>query len=155
MTELILLCRPESGVSHQACWCLEQSFLLHESECYPHLKDICALFPTAINHSGMRSLTKIGYLVSKAYYSRKRHPLQSLLSIKMREQLVEGCFNELLTARGKTANLAFATKALFLLGQEFEWVHQQLPALIEEHLPNPQNAGYKSVAGKVLKNLNA
>ncbi len=155
MPELILFCKPKSGVSHQACWCLEQAFLLYEAECYAYLKGICALFPSSINHSGMRSLTKIGWMLSKSFYSAKPHPLKVLLNTTMREQMVEGCFNELLTAHGKTANLAFATKALFLLGKEFEWVHQQLPSVIEMHLLNPQNTGYKSVARKALQQLRA
>jgi len=153
LPELIELCRPESGVSHQACWCLEQSFLLFEADCYPHLKEICELYPLKINHSGMRSLCKLCFLLSKAYYGKRPHPVKELLSIEMREQLVEGVFDELLTAYGKSANLAFSTNALYLLGTEFGWIHEAMPAIIEQHIMNPDNKGYKSTGGKTLQKL--
>ncbi|WP_194852119.1 adenylosuccinate lyase [Nonlabens antarcticus] len=154
LPELIQLCQPESGVSHQACWSLEQSYLLFEADCYLHLGEICALFPMKINHSAMRSLLKIGTLLCKSYYSKREHPIKEILTLEMRNQLVEGAFNELLTAYGKTANLAFATNTLFLLGTEFDWIHPAMPAIIEEHIVNPESKGYKSVGGKTLKRLN-
>jgi len=153
LPELIALCRPESGVSHQACWCLEQSFLLYEEDSYPHLMEICKLYPLKINHSGMRSLCKICFLLCKYYYGKRSHPVKELLTLEMREQLVEGVFDELLTAFGKSANLAFSTNALYLLGTEFDWIHTEMPAIIEQHITNPQNKGYRSVGSKILHKL--
>ncbi len=153
LPDLIALCHPSSGVSHQACWCLEQSFLLFETNCHPYLKEICGLFPLEINHSGMRSLSKIGFLLCQSYYSKKQNPIKELLTMSMREQLVQCCFNQLLTAHGKSANLAFSTHALYLLGSEFEWIHPAMPAIIEEHIVNPANKGYRSVGGKILGKL--
>ncbi len=152
---LIAQCHPKEKFSHQACWCLEQAFLLREAQCYLHLESICALFPLPINRSGMRSLSKIGFILSSHYYSKKKHPLQSLLTFKMREQLLEGCFDELLLAHGKSANLSFAARAVYLLGKEFDWVHNQMPDILTGHLQNPDNKGFHTIARKIIIRLNS
>ena len=153
--ELIVLCRPKSGVSHQACWCLEQSYLLFEVDCYPFMDDICELLPLKINHSGRRSLLKICWLICQAFYLKKSHSISEFLTIGMREQLVDGAFDELICAHGKTANLMFATRSLYLLGTEFEWIHPQLPAVIREHMGNTSNKGYLNVGKSILSQLGA
>lgn len=149
LPELIALCDPISGVSHQACWSLEQSFLLYESDCYPFLKEICALFVLPINSSGMRSLSKIGSILVKKFYSKKENEIQRLLSLTMREQLLEGCLQELLDHPDKTANLAFCTRAVFELGKEFDWIYPELIPVIENIL-NGNPKGYRACGSKTL-----
>ncbi|AZQ44042.1 adenylosuccinate lyase [Nonlabens ponticola] len=151
--ELIEFCHPKHDVSHQACWVLEQVFLLHEEKCLPHLGSLINLFALPINHSGMRSLLKISLLICQQFYHKKSSPYDELLTIDMRATLLDGCFGELIAATGKSANLIFATKSLYLLGQDFSWVHEQLPDAIEKHLDNPDNKGYRSGAIAIIKKL--
>lgn len=152
--DLVKFCHPSSGVSHQACWCLEQVYLLFEDQCYPHLKKIFKLYTLRINTSGARCLLKIGFEISKSYYGRNDHAVKSLLTFNMKEQLVRACFDALINAGGKSANLMFATRSLYLLRNEFELIPEQLPVFIERHLMNPENKGYRSCGREILAKLN-
>ncbi|AGC77559.1 hypothetical protein LX97_02246 [Nonlabens dokdonensis] len=152
LSELIDLCHPESAVSHQACWCLEQSFLLHEEYCYPHMDAICELYVQPLNSSGMRSLGKISSICSKNFYSKKPHPIQEILSFSMREKMVEGCFQELI-ATNKTANMAFSVYSLFEFGKEFDWIYPELIPILQQKLQEDYGNGFKSSARKILAKL--
>ncbi len=150
---LISYCYPHLPCSHQACWTLEQSFLLFEEDCRPYLDQICWLFTLPINTSGMRSLTKIAYVLCRKFYSKKEFPVKTILTKLLREQLLEGCFNQLLEAHGKSANLSFAARSVQLMAREFDWVREQLPGVIEIHLGNPENKGFHTVGKKILNQL--
>lgn len=154
LPELIKLCKPESGVSHQACWSLEQSFLLHEEKCYPYLKMLCALYELKINSSGMRALCKISSILSKKYYSKKPHALQELLTQSMRESMVEGCFQELIST-DKTANMAYAVYSLFEFGKEFDWIYPELKPILKQKLDEDYGNGFKSSARRIITKLEA
>lgn len=155
LQDLIELCHPESGVSHQACWSLEQSFLLHEKDCYPHVKEIAALFTLPINSSGMRSLTKISSILVKKYYKTSKNEsdpsnqLHKYFHKSMREQILEGCFQEMIDHPDKTANLAWSTLTLYELGKEFNWVYVELVPIIENIL-NSNPKGYRSCGSQTL-----
>lgn len=149
LSSLIRLCYANSDVSHQACWCLEQSFLLHEKECYPYLSDIAKLYEQPINSSGMRSLTKIASICCKEFYSLKINETQKFLTQRDRAAMVEGCFRTMLEHEGKTANQAFATRALFELGKEFDWVHEALLDQIERLMSQNPQSGYRAVAKEI------
>jgi hypothetical protein len=104
-----------------------------------------------INHSGMRSLGKIALIMSQKYYGKKSHELKELLTRDMREQMVAGCFDELIAARGKSANLSFMTRALCLLSSEFDWIKEELPPIITSHLEENTARGYRTTGVKVLQ----
>lgn len=154
LSELIELCNPESGVSHQACWALEQSFLLHEQDCYPFLKEICRLYEVKINSSGMRVLGNISHIISKKFYGKKKTPLKFLITQTMRAQMVEGCFQELITTN-KTANMAYATYSLYEYGKEFIWIYPELHPILTQKLDENYGNGFKSSARLILKKLEA
>ncbi|MEN8817314.1 MAG: adenylosuccinate lyase [Nonlabens sp.] len=155
LPDLIALCHPESGVSHQACWILEQSFLLYEKDCYPYIKEIATLFTLSINSSGMRSLTKISSILVKKFYKVSKNKsattdqLSTYFQRSIREQIVEGCFQEMMDHPDKTANLAWSTLTLYELGKEFEWIYPTLTPLIESIL-NDDPKGYRSCGSNTL-----
>ncbi len=153
LPELIHLCQPSSGVSHQACWCLEQSFLLFEKDCYPYMSDIARLYQQPIDSSGMRSLTKIASICCKKFYSPRHYQIKQFLNEVDRVAMVEGCFRTLLEHEGKTANQAFATRALFELGKEFDWVHEALLEQIERIMSHNPQSGYRAVAKEVSQKI--
>ncbi|MGB5983076.1 MAG: adenylosuccinate lyase [Nonlabens sp.] len=150
LADLIEFSRAQSEVSHQACWCLEQSFLIHEKECYPYLANIAALFTEPINSSGMRSLVKIAYICCKKYYGKRTHEIEGFLNRNSREHMLEGCFRTLIEHEGKTANQAFATRALFDLGKEFEWIHPELKIKIEQIMDCDPTSGYRACGKDIL-----
>lgn len=153
LATLIDFCEASSDVSHQACWCLEQSFLLHEKECYSYLGDIAKLYEQPINSSGMRSLSKIAYVCCKKFYSPRSNEIQKFLTQRDRAAMVEGCFRTLLEHEGKTANQAFATRALFELGKEFDWIHEALLEQIERIMSQNPQSGYRAVAREISKKI--
>ena len=152
LPDLISLCHPESGVSHQACWSLEQSFLLHEEACYPFLAEICGLFTWNINSSGKRPLCKISGILTKKYYSNKDNLVKKILYQPMREQIVEGCFQELITT-DRTANMAYSVYSLYELGKEFDWIYPELIPVLEQKLQENYGNGFKSSARRILAKI--
>lgn len=153
LPQLISFCKAKNDVSHQACWCLEQSFLLHEEKCYPYLEQIAALFVEPINASGMRSLVKIASICSKKYYSKRSQQIEKCLTSIYRKQMLEGCFRTLIEQEEKTANIAFATRALFELGKEFQWVHPELKIKIIQIMDRNPKSGYKACGKDVLTKI--
>lgn len=152
LLDLIKLCHPQSGVSHQACWCLEQSYLL-EPECLnDYLAPFSALFELEINSSGMRPLCKIASMMTHHYYGKKDHYLKTLLKLDYRERILNGCFNQLITS-DKAANLAFSINALYDLGKEYDWVYEQLIPILHQKLDEGYTVGFQSIARKTLKKL--
>lgn len=150
LPQLIDWCKPESGVSTQACWCLEQSFLLHETACLYFLEDIASLYREPVAASGMRSLTKIASICTQKFYGKKQHPLQLIFLPNLREKVLEGCFRSLMEHRDRTANMVFAMRALFELGKEFKWVHKELKVIIIKELEDNPSRGLKNSAEKLL-----
>lgn len=152
LPELIQLCHHTSNVSHQACWCLEQSVLKDLDCIYPHLNELSKLYTMPINHSGMRSLCKIATILCKHYYSKPQHPIKKLLSTTYKERIIDGCFNQLISSK-KAANLAFSTIALYDLGKEHAWIYEQLIPLLEQKLDQNYPIAFKNTALKTLKKL--
>lgn len=152
LPELIKFCHPENEISHQACWSLEQSFLLHEESCYPYLMEIGALYEMPINSSGMRALCKISSILSKKFYSKKDSIVKSLLTKTIREQMVEGCFQVLITT-DKTANMAYSVYTLFEFGKEFDWIYPELKLILHQKLDENYGNGFKSSARRIIAKL--
>lgn len=155
MTTAIELANSASRVSHQSCWCIEQAFLIDQDYCLPHINQLAILFTQPINSSGMRSLTKIASIVAKQFYSKKAYPIQGSFQPASREMMVEGCFRVLIEHQDKTANLAFATRALYEFGKEFHWINESLKALVEQILDNNPETGYRAVGRQTLAKLSA
>lgn len=152
LSDLIKLCRPESGVSHQACWCLEQSYLTQPDCLNNDLDEFSSLFELEINSSGMRPLCKIASLLTHRFYSKNDQALKTLLKSDYRERMLNGCFNQLITS-DKAANLAFSINALYELGKEYDWVYEQLIPILQQKLDEGYTAGFQSIARKTLKKL--
>lgn len=155
LTPLIESIRPDHPAAHQAAWVLEQSYLLHEESCYPHLAAITKAFTYELNSSAMRSLTNLGDRMTKKYYGKRPHALQELLTLEMREQILDGCFRQIILPSDKTANLAYATRAVFELGKEFDWVHAELSVAIRTQLQNTPTRGYIPCGNGILRKLKA
>jgi len=154
LPDLIHFCNPENEISHQACWALEQSFLLHEEYCYPYLKEIGALYEMPINSSGMRALCKIASILSKKYYHKHENTVKALLTKQIREQMVEGCFQVLITT-DKTANMAYAVYALYEFGKEFDWIYPELKPILIQKLDEDYGNGFKSSARHIIDKLDS
>jgi len=151
---LIAYCHPSSGVSHQACWCLEQAYALHEEKCYAHFEELFKLCTLPINTSGMRCVLKVGFEILKSYYGKNDHPVKKLVTQTMKEQLVRASFDALINAAGRSANLMYATRSLYLMRAEFELIPEQLPVFIERNMMHPDNKGYRSCGREILVKLN-
>lgn len=151
--DLITYCYPDSGVSHQACWALEQSFLEQEIACYPYLEQLCALFIMPINSSGMRGLTKIGSILARKYHGKKPQAIKELLTLEMRNHLLEGCFQELLVNSHCTANIAYSSRCIYDLGKDIDWAHDALAQQIEILLQQRPDSGFRVVGTDLLKKM--
>ncbi|PRP66136.1 adenylosuccinate lyase [Nonlabens agnitus] len=151
--DLIAYCHPSSPVSHKACWCLEQAYYLFPETCYPHMEKIFSLYTTQVNVSGMRCLLKIGFEVLKSYYGPRDHEVKQLITQEMKEQLVRASFDALINDSGRSANLMYATRSLYLMRNEFDLIPHQLPVFIERLIMDPENKGYRSCGREILTKL--
>lgn len=101
--------------------------------------------------SSIRPMAKICELLTLTHY-KGAHSDKSLLSPLHRERITAACFDWLISAE-KVAPKAYSMQTLSLLGQDIEWVHPELKAVLEQGYASG-SAGYKARARRILKILN-
>ena len=70
----------------------------------------------------------------------------------MREQIVEGCFQELIST-DRTANMAYSVYSLYELGKEFDWIYPELIPVLQQKLQENYGNGFKSSARRILAKI--
>jgi len=148
---LELALETHSDLGSRASWIVEFTFKKKPEILHPHLD----LFTRGIGNlkmeSSIRPMAKICELLTLAHYKGKNNK-QGLLSPVHRERIAAACFDWLISAE-KVAPRAYSMQTLALLGQEFEWIHPELKAVLEQGYASG-SAGFKARARRILKNLN-
>tara|TARA_R110000850_G_scaffold150497_1_gene273146 strand:+ start:39967 stop:40521 length:555 start_codon:yes stop_codon:yes gene_type:complete len=141
----------EETISYKATWILEMVCLKNLDILFPHLERFLENLPKVYKPQAVRPMAKICEELTLSYYSKEETPIQFVLSKKQREQLIETCFDWLITDQ-KVAVKAYAMQCLFLLGKEFKWIHPELKIILEKDFHHQQPA-FKARARHILKNL--
>jgi len=73
------------------------------------------------------------------------------LSESHKEKIIESCFDWMINDE-TSAPKAYATKSLFLLGTEYDWIHPELAILLERDL-QMHSSGFKTRTQYILKKI--
>lgn len=141
----------DEDVSFKAAWVLEIVCLKSIQLLIPHLDFFIENIPKVYKHQAVRPLAKVCEEITMRYYIKKIPSLRFVLQKKHREQLTEICFDWLITNQ-KVAVKAYAMQCLYLLGQEFKWIHPELKIILDKDFHDQQPA-FKARARHILKKL--
>ncbi len=141
----------DEDISYKAAWVLEIVCFKNIPQLVPHLDSFLENLPKVYKHQAVRPLAKICEEITIRYYTKKMPSMRFVLEKKHREQLTEICFDWLITNQ-KVAVKAYAMQSLFLLGQEYKWIHPELKIILDKDFHNQQPA-FKARARHILKDL--
>lgn len=99
----------------------------------------------------VRPVAKVCEYLIKAYYSKYDNDIKSALSEQHKERIVEVCFDWMINDE-KIAPKAYAMNTLYLLGQDYDWIHPELVQIIERDY-QMQSSGFKARARHILKKI--
>ena len=149
---LDIVFRVDDKISCKAAWVLEFMCSEHLETIIPHLD----LFMQEIHRvhldPAVRPIAKICEHLIKAVYSKSKNAIQDSLSVQHREKIVEVCFDWLINDE-KVAPKAYAMTSLYLLGQDFIWIHPELALILERDF-QMQSSAFKARARYILKRIN-
>jgi hypothetical protein len=132
---------------HKACWILE---LVLESN-IQWLKEYCEDFTAALanfRHEGaMRSISKICMFAAQ---KNEKEKLSFLSDIQL-NCIVTICFDWLI-GDTKVASKAYAMRALYCIGKNQPWIHDELKQILPQGFPDHSPA-YKAAAKDILRRI--
>ncbi|MEJ6791248.1 MAG: adenylosuccinate lyase [Lacinutrix sp.] len=80
--------------------------------------------------SAVRPVAKVCEYLIKAYYSKHDNAIKHNLNAIHQEKIIESCFDWMINDK-KNAPKAYAMNALFLLGNDHDWIHPELKLILE------------------------
>ncbi|PID69350.1 MAG: hypothetical protein CR989_02080 [Flavobacteriales bacterium] len=101
------------------------------------------------SESAIKSAAKICNLIAKEYTSKYDSPIKLLATHEQISEIIETCFDWLLSKDLKHGIKANAMEALFHLGKKINWVHYELKLILEKSIENSFNA-FTNRAKKIL-----
>jgi hypothetical protein len=101
--------------------------------------------------SAVRPVAKVCEYLIKAYYSKDDHIIKSHLTETHKEKTVEACFDWMINDQ-KIAPKAYAMNTLFLLGNDYDWIHPELVMILERDF-QMQSSGFKARARHILRKI--
>jgi hypothetical protein len=101
--------------------------------------------------SSVRPMAKICEYIVKAYYGQTDNEIKNHLSEVPKEKIIEACFDWLINDE-KIAPKAYAMNTLYLLGNEYDWIHPELTIILERNFKK-QSAGFKARARHILRKI--
>lgn len=148
---LNILFMVDDKTSCRAAWILEFMCGKNLEAIIPHLDQ----FTENIHHvhldSAIRPVAKICEYLTKAYYSKNQNNLQSAFTSTHKEKIIEACFDWMINDQ-KIAPKAYSMNTLYLLGQDFNWIHPELALILERDF-QMQSSGFKARARQILKKI--
>ena len=117
----------------------------------PYLDRITEDMPKVHFDSAVRPIAKICEYLVEAFYSKaENRTKKKLLPIHL-ERIIEISFDYLITDQ-KIAPKAYSMNTLYLLGQDYDWIHPELVTILERGY-NDSSAGFKARARCLLKKI--
>ena len=143
--------KTEQDISYKATWILEFVCTERLDLILPHLDHFFRNIPLVKRDQAVRPLSKICLILANKNYKKKEEMVLDVFNMKHKETMTECCFDWLITDQ-KVACEAYSMHALFLLGTEIEWIHNELKTIIEQNI-HRKSAGYKAQGRKILKKI--
>lgn len=148
---LDILFQVDDKTSPKAAWILEFTFSKNLELIIPHLNRFTTHIDKIYLDSAVRPIAKICEYLITAYYLKKENKISQALKPKFKEKITETCFDWMISEQ-KVAPKAYAMNSLYLLGQDYNWIHEDL-ALILERDYQIQSAAFKARARQILKKI--
>lgn len=139
-----------TDLGSRACWIVEFAFKKRPELLYPNLELFTGGLSALRKSSSIRPMAKICELLTLSYY-KGMGGNPPPLTRKHREDITAACFDWLLKNE-KVASKAYSMQALLLLGLEFDWIHPELKAIVEQHYAAGSPA-YQARARHILRKL--
>ncbi|MCF6295282.1 MAG: adenylosuccinate lyase [Flavobacteriaceae bacterium] len=148
---LKILFMVDDKISCRAAWVFE--FMCGENldAIIPYLDKFTEEAHSVHLDSAVRPVAKVCEYLAKAYYSKQDNRIKTALQTKHKEKIVEACFDWMINDE-KIAPKAYAMNTLFLLGQDYDWVHPELVLILERDF-QMQSSGFKARARYLLRKL--
>ena len=148
---LDILFKVDDKKSTRAAWLLE--FVAREQLEFilPYLDRITAEMHKVHLDSAVRPIAKICECLVEAYYSKNDNPVKHNLTPKHKERIIECCFDWMINDE-KIAPKAYSMNSLYLLGQDYDWIHTELVIILERDF-QIQSSGFKARARHILKKI--
>ena len=148
---LDILFKVDDKVSCRAAWVFE--FMCGEKleAIIPFLDRFTSNIHKVHLDSAVRPIAKVCEYLIKAYYSKNEPLFKTVLNPTHKERIIEVCF-DYMTNDEKIAPKAYAMNTLYLLGQDYDWIHPELALILERDF-HMQSAGFKARARHILKKI--
>lgn len=150
---LDILFNVDDKKSHRAAWLLEFVARNNLETILPYLDRITKEMHKVHLDSAVRPMAKICELLIEAYYSKHDNPVKYALKPEHKEHIVECCFDWMINDE-KIAPKAYSMSCLYLLGQDYDWIHPELVLILERDF-QMQSSGFKARAKQILKKIKA
>ncbi|WP_178988908.1 adenylosuccinate lyase [Winogradskyella schleiferi] len=141
----------DDKISCRAAWVFE--FMCGEKleAIIPYLDTFTENMSKVHLDSAVRPVAKVCEYLVKANYSKTDHIIKTKLLEKHKEKIIEASFDWMINDE-KIAPKAYAMNALFLLGHEYDWIHNELVIILERDF-QMQSSGFKARARHILKKI--
>ena len=148
---LEILFEVDDKISCRAAWVFE--FMCGEQleEIIPHLDVFTKNMSKVHLDPAVRPVAKVCEYLINDYYSKDQSVVTSHLSEIHKEKIIEACFDWMINDE-KIAPKAYAMNSLYLLGNEYDWIHQELAIILERDF-QMQSSGFKVRARHILKKI--
>jgi hypothetical protein len=139
----------DKDLSIKSAWVLELVCLFEIRLLLPFLFEFTSRLNILDQESAIRPVSKICSLICQHCNS---HPCDlSRDETGWKNNIIEASF-EWLTGHHKIAAQVFAMESLFLLGQESDWILDELFSILDKDYPN-KSTGYQSRARKIMDKI--
>lgn len=145
-----LALRVDDKQSPRAAWLLE--FVAREklSAIFPILDLLLPNMKTVYKDAAVRPMAKICEYLIEAYY-KFTHGIRDVLTKEQLEIIIENCFDWMINDE-KVAVKAYSMNVLYLLGNDYDWIHPELITILKRDYAN-QSAAFKARSRHILKKL--
>lgn len=148
---LEILFKVDDKISPRAAWVLEFMCKENLEKMIPFLDTFTQNMHQVHQDSAVRPVAKICEYLVKAYYAKTENKIKKELLPKHREKIIEVCFDYMINDE-KIAPKAYAMYTLFLLGNDYDWIHPELVLILERDY-QMQSSGYKARAKQIIKKI--
>jgi len=139
----------EKKQSVRSAWVLELVCLYEIRLLLPYLSEFTSRLNTLEEEGAIRPISKICSLICHHCY---KHTCQTDIPESFwKNKIIEASF-EWLTGQHKIAAQVFAMDSLFVLGQESDWILDELYSILDKDYPN-KSSGYQSRARKIMDKI--
>ena len=132
----------KNKLSIKAAWSLELVLEQQLDWLTPHLDYFTNTISTVTFDSAVRPMSKICNFIAIAYSSKKESLIKEFISEIHIKKIIEAGFDWMI-GQQKAAVKAYTMNTLFLLGKNYDWVHQELKLIIQQNIMN-KSAAYKA-----------